>query len=530
MAISAFLLAILEQAKEPLHCLHGAGYFTPEEWVQLDLIMNKKYTWTTGTPENIIRHSINRVSHSEHKGSSIFGNSCKNATSLDTTSLCDSSELRLSDIKIPPRSGDVPWKLPTEAMSGKPFDHLLASKGDLSSDYIREQRRISGYSSILGEEYRVISVPLKEKISDYPFSALSSDSKSPLSSSAQKMKSISAWTSEVQNNTREMSDSLSNTHTLSTSSHLNKKSSLSPRSSLTGNQLKELQSNLNSFETNSSAECEKLDKSGPKNKKEQLTLVDKNHGKNPNLIVQEGQTKKNRQQASSRVITGGSKRELDVPLLVQHKESKDRKTAKDSDKKPTHKTHVCWFWAESPGGCRYKPKECINLHVTPTSNTIRNPLDNSKSSRNSGNDNNVEKPLTCWSWASTGSCEEGDKCKDVHGWVIGGVAPGPKKQPNSRKTLNKAFMEQRKKKAAAAANSTTPSVRATTTANSTTPSVRATARAKAAAKKNPPIKETNEMELVDLRINEHEIDNQNLSHSSILMSLDPAINSASINS
>ncbi|RKF66012.1 hypothetical protein OnM2_000009 [Erysiphe neolycopersici] len=286
MAISAFLLAILEQAREPLHCLHGAGYFTPEEWIQLDLIMNKEYTWTKGPPDTFYRDSIDRVTHFKHENSPFFANGCKDTPGLDAISLSASIEPPMSDIKISPGSIEAPWKLPIGRMNGKSLESSLPSKSDfIPSVNSREQPQSSSYTSILGEEFQGLSTHSKENIPGCPLSTVGSDGKSPLSSSARKMKSISAWTSEVQNKTtRQLSGMHPNMHAPSISSQLKKRSSRSPRSNFTEDQLKELKSDVNIFETSNAAEWDDdvnraLGKSDPPPQKDPSTPVDGKYGK-----------------------------------------------------------------------------------------------------------------------------------------------------------------------------------------------------------------------------------------------------------
>lgn len=520
MAISAFLLAILEQAKEPLHCLHGAGYFTPTEWVQLDLIMNKEYTWTKGPHDKFFRNSFDRVTHLKHENSPFFAEGCKDASSLDAISLCASVEPPISDINTSSVSIEAPWKFPIRTTNGKSFESSLPSKSDfIPSVYSREQRQSSSYTSILGEEFQDLSAPMKEKISGYPQFAVGSDDKSALSSSARKMKSISAWTSEVQNNTtRQLPSIHQNTNTPSVSSQLKKRSSRSPRSKIIEDRLKEVKSDVNIFETSNAAEWDDdvsraLDKSGPKKKKDPSIMIDGKYGKITNPIVQEDQNKKYRQQASptsnfsSRIATRSSNRVVDVSRLNRQRESKDRKSIKDNDTGTQQKIRVCWFWAESPGGCRYKQEECLNLHIEPRLNGMsKHSYGLGKSARTPGG-NKTGKPLTCWSWASIGTCSKGDQCKDVHGWVIGGVSSGPKKNLGSEKTLDKEAMERKKKEVTEITTAVADTVAATIDQKK---------------------QETNMMELVDLRSNEHETDDCNPSQSSVLMSLDPTLNSSSI--
>ncbi|POS85542.1 hypothetical protein EPUL_002636, partial [Erysiphe pulchra] len=525
MAISAFLLAILEQAKEPLHCLHGAGYFTTEEWIQLDLIMNKEYTWTKGPPDTFYRNSIDRATHLKHENSLFFAKGRKDAPSLDAISLCASIEPPMSDINTSPGSVEAPWNFPIGTMNGKPFESSLPSKSDfIPSVYSPGQRQSSSYTSILGEEFQGPNVPSKENISGYPLSAVGSDGKSPLSSSARKMKSISAWTSEVQNNTtRQVSGIHSNIHAPSISSQLKKRSSRSPRSNFTEDRLKGLKNDVNIFETSNAAEwhddvSRALDKSGPKKKKIYRLRLMENMENNilevTNSIVLEGQNKKYRQQVSSttnvssRIATRTSNRVVDVSRLKYYKESKDQKSIKDNDTGTQQKTRVCWFWAESPGGCRYKQDECLNLHVKPTLNGMSKHLyEDRKSARTPGGGKNIVKSLTCWSWASTGTCSGGDGCKDVHGWVIGGVSSGPQKNLDPGKSLDKEAIEHKKKGVI---------------------SVKTPAKARATATINQNKQDTNVMELVDLRSNEHDADDCNPPQSSVLMSLDPSFNSSSI--
>ncbi|RKF66013.1 hypothetical protein OnM2_000010 [Erysiphe neolycopersici] len=233
-----------------------------------------------------------------------------------------------------------------------------------------------------------------------------------------------------------------------------------------------------------------------------------------NIIVRKGQSKKYRQQASStpnissRIATSSSNRVVDISRHDRHKESKDRKNTKDNDTGIQQKIRVCWFWAESPSGCRYKQKECLNLHVKPTLNgMLRHPYGDGKPERSPTGGNNTEKPLTCRCWASRGTCSKGDECGDVHGWVIGGVSSGPKKKLGSEKPLNKEATERKKKEV----------IKVTTATG-----------AKAAATINQNKQETNVMELVDLRSNEHETDDYKPPHSSVIMSLDPTLNPSSI--
>ncbi|POS86193.1 hypothetical protein EPUL_003297 [Erysiphe pulchra] len=99
---------------------------------------------------------------------------------------------------------------------------------------------------------------------------------------------------------------------------------------------------------------------------------------------------------------------------------------------PLPKTKTCWFWAESVGGCRYRPEECLNLHVKPKPGMLPNyPLKDGKPTWGCLADATPQevpegkRPRSCWYWATKGVCEHGTACNYVHGWVKGGVAPRP---------------------------------------------------------------------------------------------------------
>lgn len=153
--------------------------------------------------------------------------------------------------------------------------------------------------------------------------------------------------------------------------------------------------------------------------------------------------------SSPRLATCDRSRVLDVPRLTCHKESKDRKASKDGEPASQQKTRVCWFWAESPGGCRYQSEECLNLHMKPTPNALlKNSLKESLSmkgsliSKGSQMPSPPTKPKTCWYWATSGTCEKGDECKKVHGWVQAGVEDCPE-EVDSQKMLSKTTDEKK---------------------------------------------------------------------------------------
>ncbi|TQS38321.1 hypothetical protein Golomagni_01174 [Golovinomyces magnicellulatus] len=429
MPLSTLLITILEQAKEPLHCLHGVGYFTPDEWMQLDLIMNKEYTWTTGPSSLLQRNVIKSVDLEQESKFSIAG-AVKDISISDAISLSASIEPTISDINTSPISADGDWKKSLETVSSKPFEPLMPTQSESKPLIFDKERPSTVSKNRKPQEFKDLHESLKEKIPEISTSAENSNGRS--AHAARKLKSNSSCTSEVQSNPHQSLKNFPLLKVSPTTTQPKQKSSRSSKSTNVNHSKKRL-GDVNSFETKNAAEWDDVNRKMNRNssrRNEISTLIEKKIEKIANIIAQENQMKGSNHQASfsSRVTTRSSNRVLDMPRLTRHRESKDRKTSDDNDAVPQQKTRVCWFWAESPGGCRYKPEECLNLHVKPSSNAIsRQSLADGRLMRGSSmnGENLAGKPLTCWSWASTGTCDKGDKCKDVHGWIIGGIAPAP---------------------------------------------------------------------------------------------------------
>ncbi|RKF76869.1 hypothetical protein GcM1_224077 [Golovinomyces cichoracearum] len=428
MPLSTLLITILEQAKEPLHCLHGAGYFTPEEWMQLDLIMNKEYTWTTG-PSSLLQLNVIKSVDLEQESKFSLAGAVKDISISDAISLSTSIEPTISDINTSPITADGDWKNSLETVSSKLFEPLMPTQCEPKPLIFDKERPSTVSKNRKPQEFKDLQQSLKEKIPKISTSAENSDGKSD-HSSAQQLKSNSSCTSEVHCNPHQSLKICPLLKVSPTPIQPKQKSSRSSKSTNVNHSKKRL-GDVNSFETKNATEWDDVNRKMNRNssrRNEISTLIEKKIEKIANIIAQENQMKGNNHQASfsSRVTTRSSNRVLEMPRLTRHRESKDRKTPDENDAVPQQKTRVCWFWAESPGGCRYKPEECLNLHVKPSPNAIlRQSLADGRLIRGSSmnSETYVGKPLTCWSWASTGTCDKGDKCKDVHGWIIGGIAP-----------------------------------------------------------------------------------------------------------
>lgn len=443
MPLSNLMLTILEQAIEPLKCLHGAGYFTEEEWSQLDLIMNKKHIWTTGPDRQTQRiqpsvNGANRNALSRHEAlsSDFQAEVDKINLSPEIFSICTSAELSTDDILTPAASMDVPWELSPAMASPAPSRIIIKNQGEFSrlqganelvSSFPRKQavEPQAFNPSLMNNTLRDLR---KERISEGPYTTSRSNT-------TMQHKSVSSWASEVLNGSFHRSDARPVSRASGFSSELVDISNLDQSIAPSISTINSYSDDVNAFETNNAAEWDEIPSQRPKkqSKDDISALINEKFDKIAKIIIQEKrvspQIQANITAAPPRPEIRNTLRTATTSRSTRRKETKE---PKDRPTNPPPKTKTCWFWAESAGGCRYRPEECLNLHVKPEpGNLPEYPLKDGKPTWGCLADAAPQevpigkRPKTCWFWAARGSCGKGGACEYVHGWVSGGVASRP---------------------------------------------------------------------------------------------------------
>ncbi|KAI0999708.1 hypothetical protein K3495_g8489 [Podosphaera aphanis] len=449
MPLSNLMLTILEQAIEPLRCLHGAGYFTEEEWSQLDLIMNKKHVWTTGSDQKttsfqsgILGTHRNTLARHETAPSDIHSDVDKISLSPEIISICTSTGPSTDEVMTPSVSMDTSWELspamaspaPSRPLNKDPSELLkLQSAAGLVSNFnkskpLQPPAAKPKFVNNPPREFR------PERTLEGPYTISRSDN------TTLRHKSVSSWASEVLNGSLLKAETRPRSQASGLSSELidtsNLDISLAPSTSTTNSY--SYSGDVNAFETNNAAEWDELPPEPPKRqpKNDLSALIDEKFDKIADIIIQGS---KENPQVSSKITALPSRTEIRNTIRTattsrstRRKEAKEAKEPKDRPTNPPPKTRTCWFWAESVGGCRYRPEECLNLHVRPEPGVLpKYPLKDGKPTWGSLADAEPgevpagKKPKTCWYWAARGNCEEEKNCEYVHGWVAGGVASRP---------------------------------------------------------------------------------------------------------
>ncbi|CCU81727.1 hypothetical protein BGHDH14_bghG005398000001001 [Blumeria hordei DH14] len=451
-------MTILEQAKEPLLCLHGAGYFTEVEWMQLDLIINKKYIWTKGpstqiaTP-NSISYDVKRINKPQREARQLAPDfdGDKISSGPEETSVCTSVEPLSDEVITPAASMDTSWELSPAMASPAPTtkpsitklnghtkattEGVLASgytvsqllearklKASFANNSLRDPRldRYQGTTSVLAKPSPIPNTLRNKNVSSWA----SQVSQGPLIRSAKRPDSRASELSEI-------------------SGQYFKPPTYEPREIIQNG----YSGDVNVFETSNAAEWDEdlpVPIGKPADKQISVYVEEKPEKINPvpqqNLSIVPSQIKKTEGLMNCHILLmlpfkGAKlpKKTATASRSIRRKDPKEPKSSKEQYISPLPKTLTCWFWAESVGGCRYRPEECLNLHVKPEPGVLPNyPLKDGKPTWGSLADAVPQevpagkKPRCCWFWATKGSCDKGETCEYVHGWVTGGVAARPK--------------------------------------------------------------------------------------------------------
>ncbi|POS83202.1 hypothetical protein EPUL_003429 [Erysiphe pulchra] len=441
MPLSALMTTILEQAIEPLHCLHGAGYFSEEEWIQLDFIMNKKYVWTTGPKSRF--HNAMKAGYNANK--LIRAETKDSATSLSEQGgvrILTSSEGTSSGTSVAPSldgvgsstiSADFGWELSPAMNSPAPVKAIVKEKTGPPRSQLNNGLT-SGYTMAQVEEARVLNSSLTK-------------SKTPSAMPSARQKGFAAWASVARHGLPQPTRIQPAPVPSGTLVELDDRVAQAP-SLISQPIVKNDRKDVNSFETSNAAEWDeeplKEEKSSARNDMRVLLdeRIEEKIEKIENLEIRENHIVKGTIQSSLSQfppIPGSFE-----DRIVQRTATVTRTTRRGNQRvfseprdptyiPPLPKTKTCWFWAESVGGCRYRPEECLNLHVKPKPGMLPNyPLKDGKPTWGCLADATPQevpegkRPRSCWYWATKGVCEHGTACKYVHGWVKGGVAPRPK--------------------------------------------------------------------------------------------------------
>ncbi|RKF72635.1 hypothetical protein GcC1_093012 [Golovinomyces cichoracearum] len=473
MSLSPLMLTILEQAKEPLLCLNGAGYFTEDEWFQLDLIMNKKYLWTKGPkkdPQPVksttcsakVNTHINRDDSTAPVSPAGID---KMSSSPEEKSTCTSIEPLSDDLETQTISTEATWELSPAMNSPVPAknnnnnnnnkNHPGPNKNSVAKGLIPRYNypKIEDSSSL---DAYFMGRPTRETYSDPPPepnqpNGLHSYGKSNPSSASIRYKNVSSWASEVYNSPLQKIDPRPDLLAPGLSSERHEKptraSNINPKENLLPNKV----ADVNAFETSNAEEWDEVPVWQNKAQDEKNTSI-LTSDKIDNIVntasLEQSSNMKDTTSTTSHPSCHenyNNQRSSAGTRTARRREIKRPEDSRDeSCTPPTPKTKTCWFWAEAPGGCRYRPEECLNLHVHPlTENVPSYPFKDGKPTWGRLADAVPQevplskRPRSCWFWATRGYCEKGDSCDYVHGWVIGGVASRPRNLDYKFKPIGK---------------------------------------------------------------------------------------------
>ncbi|RKF62759.1 hypothetical protein OnM2_030046 [Erysiphe neolycopersici] len=437
MPLSALMTTILDQATEPLHCLHGAGYFSEEEWIQLDFIMNKKYVWTTGPKSrfhNAMKagYNANKLARTETKELALSASEqgvARILTSSEGTSSGNSVAPSLDGVGNSTISTDFGWELSPAMNSPAPVKANVREKtgpprGQLNNGLA------AGYTMAQVEEARVLNSGLTK-------------CKAPSFMPSARQKGFVAWASVARHGlpppTRVQPEPIPSGTLVDLDDCVAQAPSLISQPIVMRNDRKD----VNSFETSNAAEWDevplKQEKTSARNDMKVLLdeKIEERIEKIENLEIRENHVIKGAIQFPP-IPASFKDRIVQRTATVTRTTRRGNPRVVPEPRDPTYipplpKTKTCWFWAESVGGCRYRPEECLNLHVKPKPGMLPNyPLKDGKPTWGCLADATPQevpegkKPRSCWFWATKGVCEHGTACRYVHGWVKGGVAPRPK--------------------------------------------------------------------------------------------------------
>ncbi|RKF76632.1 hypothetical protein GcC1_070012 [Golovinomyces cichoracearum] len=443
MTLSPLIMAILEKAKEPLFCLRGAGYFTEEEWVQLDLIMNKKYVWTQGHKQRFkkprsVAHSdigVPRTVPIEARSPKSLPDREENHSSPELLSTNFSIDPSSDDIETPNSLGDIIWSLSPALACPAPIVSYIDDQPD-SCKTLKTSVLIPNYTVNQFEEVNINS-------SNYPDSPMSKSHAERFTESLEvkestnpdsipsRENSVSTWLSRMHNGSLPKLQNYQENFVTKNLLDRNEKSTLEPSLKKSEKLTKNKFADVNTFETNNAAEWD-----------EELPRYPKEIGFRGLATTRNEKSGK----TGKRIPSGPSGNRwstMAISPIQRRIEIQKPDSAKESVYiSPLPKTKTCWFWAESIKGCRYRPEECLHIHVTPKPGSLPNyPLKDGKPTWGSLADAvpievpTGKLPQSCWFWARWGECERGDACDYVHGWVAGGVSPEPTDVNNESKTI-----------------------------------------------------------------------------------------------
>ncbi|KHJ31412.1 hypothetical protein EV44_g1592 [Erysiphe necator] len=439
------MTSILEQAIEPLLCLNGAGYFSEEEWIQLDHIIHKKYVWTTGPKSrfhNAMKagYSASKLVRPEAKASvpSVSENEgIRISESSEGTSSGTSLAPSLDGVGTSNASAEFSWELspamnsPAPIPTSTPVKAIIRGKANTPKD-LQSNGPTAGYTPQLEETQRLNSSLSKNKI--------------PTVLPLVRQKGIAAWVSAARHglppSTCPQPTPIPSGNLVELEDNQAVDSAFEPKEIIVN-----FHKDVNAFETNNAAEWDEEPVSHEKMSDRDVIKADfeekiEKRKKLDNILVRESQILKDVVHSSLPHTPPTSPPLEDRSMIrtatVTRSTRRGNPRVSTEPRDPTYipplpKTKTCWFWAESVGGCRYRPEECLNLHVKPKPGMLPNyPLKDGKPTWGCLADATPlevpegKKPRSCWYWATKGVCGHGTACKYVHGWVAGGVAPRPK--------------------------------------------------------------------------------------------------------
>ncbi|KAI1002627.1 hypothetical protein K3495_g5576 [Podosphaera aphanis] len=436
MALSSLLTTILEQAKEPLHCLNGAGYFTDEEWVKLDLILNKKQTWTKSSVKSKSEATSSQSSSSDR--SKLYTRPEENPK----PTAAKPSEVRVLTVA---QSSDSDWDLapefyspvvalnpiePPKKTKAEPLDTPTTDKLLSSSTKFQPQESKDLHSGLMKGPPREIPPRIST-----PKNSTTTIAKPPAGVST---KISDQQISSLSKNERIAAILLAPIGPSDTK----KRATQAPNPISMGGAPQNYQEDVNTFETRNAAEWDEAPPVQTNKITKKITSIstDRVVDKRAKVNTATHEVKVTTPSSSSSVarsvssittrsVSSATTRDPSTPLY-----RKEPKSTQETS--PQAKTRICWYWAMSPAGCRHRPESCVNLHIKPTPGAIVDyPLNRSKASQNYNA--SAAKSKTCWNWATYGVCDKGEKkCEHAHGWVISGIAPRPKNMNMDRRLIH----------------------------------------------------------------------------------------------